>query len=533
MKKTLAIAACLIALTAFGVTVWWYSQAPQATSLNDNDIFLIERPSPHTNMFSTLATLKTYVGAGSYDPLGAAQAATNGLILFSNIYNGAFVGNGVNLTNVAGIGNNVALSPLSYGCIGDGVHDDSIGMSNCVAAANVGLVRNIDLQGRAYLINLTLKFTNPFVGLSGGMLIATNPTLRLILCTGDKDYFHDMIIAGPSNAAPGSMAISTAMKSNNDYVQAIKIERCFITNFWQGVALSNAVGTRIEGCGITACFSNSVFIVNADQTIIDGCVLGFANPFDLVDWGKGNYQSMTNCKAVWSEANLGTKIEDCDINFCAEAVHVETASISCQRDNFESLGCQSGQAVLHFTNCSANVGITVIGCNFGQQSLGWPGLAGVSNNLTSILIENSYNTSTLISGCQVAGYGDFVDFYQGASTEFAQANRWMPPNVLAVQGTKPGGNMLGQVVVYGQPSVNLPLTGSGTIPNLGSVNTWVQPQMMSTNAVDPNLPPYYITWPAAPTTPGACCFVNSNSTVYLLQSAPNGMTWTATNKIGR
>lgn len=40
-------------------------------------------------------------------------------------------------------------------------------------------------------------------------------------------------------------------------------------------------------------------------------------------------------------------------------------------------------------------------------------------------------------------------------------------------------------------------------------------------------------WPTAPLTRGGCALVNSNSFVYLLQSDPNGTTWTSTNKIGK
>ena len=46
------------------------------------------------------------------------------------------------------------------------------------------------------------------------------------------------------------------------------------------------------------------------------------------------------------------------------------------------------------------------------------------------------------------------------------------------------------------------------------------------------LPPNGNPWPGSALVPGACCFVNSNGTVYLLTSSPGSTTWAATNKLG-
>jgi hypothetical protein len=40
-----------------------------------------------------------------------------------------------------------------------------------------------------------------------------------------------------------------------------------------------------------------------------------------------------------------------------------------------------------------------------------------------------------------------------------------------------------------------------------------------------------IVWPTAPATRGGAFLLNSNGTIYLLTSAPNGATWAATNKL--
>jgi hypothetical protein len=39
-------------------------------------------------------------------------------------------------------------------------------------------------------------------------------------------------------------------------------------------------------------------------------------------------------------------------------------------------------------------------------------------------------------------------------------------------------------------------------------------------------------WPSWALTPGGCCFVNSNGSVYLLMSPPGGTNWSATNLLG-
>jgi hypothetical protein len=96
MKKLIIPFVVLCAATAFAITVYWFSQAPHVPSgLADNDIMLIERPSPHTNMYATMADMKTYIGAsGNFDPLGTAQNATNGLnpIAFTGLTGAGLLG---------------------------------------------------------------------------------------------------------------------------------------------------------------------------------------------------------------------------------------------------------------------------------------------------------------------------------------------------------------------------------------------------------------------------------------------------------
>lgn len=81
---------------------------------------------------------------------------------------------------------------------------------------------------------------------------------------------------------------------------------------------------------------------------------------------------------------------------------------------------------------------------------------------------------------------------------------------------------------------NMRLIGGQTVPNTGlsiedSTSEFARfggnGICNATNALS--------SWPTAPLTRGGFALVNSNSFVYLLQSDPNGTTWTSTNKIGK
>lgn len=57
------LALAVICWAAPGIVIYWYSQAPHAASVNDNDIMLIERPVPHTNMWLSMSQVKAYVAS--------------------------------------------------------------------------------------------------------------------------------------------------------------------------------------------------------------------------------------------------------------------------------------------------------------------------------------------------------------------------------------------------------------------------------------------------------------------------------------
>lgn len=62
MKKKLLFLGTLVLLCVAATTIQWYSQQPNAGSLQDTDIGVIERMSPHAYNSFTLAQLKAYIG---------------------------------------------------------------------------------------------------------------------------------------------------------------------------------------------------------------------------------------------------------------------------------------------------------------------------------------------------------------------------------------------------------------------------------------------------------------------------------------
>ncbi len=55
-------AICLIALTALGATIQWYSQQPVTTALKNTDVIVLETTGPQGYKSFTLTTLKSFLG---------------------------------------------------------------------------------------------------------------------------------------------------------------------------------------------------------------------------------------------------------------------------------------------------------------------------------------------------------------------------------------------------------------------------------------------------------------------------------------
>ncbi len=83
----------------------------------------------------------------------------------------------------------------------------------------------------------------------------------------------------------------------------------------------------------------------------------------------------------------------------------------------------------------------------------------------------------------------------------------------------------GSETISGDLSVGGNLTAASFTGNAaGLTNETLVGNSIPTNAMS--------SWPTAPASPGAISLVNSNGTLYELQSGANGLTWVATNLIG-
>ncbi len=76
------LAVCLVALTALGATIQWYSQQPVTTALKNTDVLVLETTGPQGYKSFTLTTLKGFIGTNG----AATYVITNAYItnLFAN-----------------------------------------------------------------------------------------------------------------------------------------------------------------------------------------------------------------------------------------------------------------------------------------------------------------------------------------------------------------------------------------------------------------------------------------------------------------
>ncbi len=94
MKRFLPfLAVCLVALTALGATIQWYSQQPVTTALKNTDVLVLETTGPQGYKSFTLTTLKGFIGtngASTYIITNAyitnLTALNNSLTYITNFY---------------------------------------------------------------------------------------------------------------------------------------------------------------------------------------------------------------------------------------------------------------------------------------------------------------------------------------------------------------------------------------------------------------------------------------------------------------
>lgn len=107
MKKKLSLFTLFLVMpfVIFGaIQIWWYSQAPHATSVNDTDIMLVERPVPHTNLWFNMAQLRSYTSTGITN-LTVSNAYITNIYVITGAVDNITVTNGI--TNLSLTANTV------------------------------------------------------------------------------------------------------------------------------------------------------------------------------------------------------------------------------------------------------------------------------------------------------------------------------------------------------------------------------------------------------------------------------------------
>lgn len=142
-KKALSLLLMLIGLSVMAgtITILWYSQAPHAPTINDNDIMLIERPVPHTNYWINMGQVKSYVNAGIIPVLI-----------------GPSINSFVNNVNIVEIGSTVNLTVLTWTLGGTAPTSQSINQG--VGGVPVGTLTVTDSSSYSVSRTYTLTVAN-------------------------------------------------------------------------------------------------------------------------------------------------------------------------------------------------------------------------------------------------------------------------------------------------------------------------------------------------------------------------------------
>lgn len=139
MKKKLLFLGALVLLCVAATQIQWYSQQPNAGSLQDTDIGVIERMSPHAYNSFTLAQLKAYIG-------GSGGLVPPSISVFNN-----------NKGNVE-IGSTVSGTVLTW-ALGGGAADSQI-INQGIGSVPVGTLTATDASSFTANRTYTLTVSN-------------------------------------------------------------------------------------------------------------------------------------------------------------------------------------------------------------------------------------------------------------------------------------------------------------------------------------------------------------------------------------
>lgn len=338
---------------------------------------------------------------------------------------GGFFGNAVGTTNKTGQGTDFYWNPVQppFNAAADGVTDDTLALSNCIQSAATSTSRQIDLQGKTYLITSQLTMTNTDMVLRNGKLITAN-NITMLKMANDRQKIEKVFFAGP--AIPGNTnSVAVWFENTGTYIQQPVIDGVKATNFWYGIYGNLGVETKVLHCQISACMGTNVWIRNSDQTLIENSTIGFNYQAteDFQDSGvtPASAHTESNTVAFYIYGGLGTTIRQCDTALVRQGVLADSVAITMYHDNFENLFAPTNFGAVDITN-SSQVNIDKVNFFNGQ---GFPAASAMS----AIILRVCTMSGCTINRLLYSGYSWAIDVLGASSNDLLNAPWIMANNI--------------------------------------------------------------------------------------------------------
>ncbi len=200
------LAVCLVALTAFGATVQWYSQQPVTTALKNTDVVVLETTGPQGYKSFTLLTLRNFIGTNppavtivnvsittnayiSY-LTNNYQYVTNQFVTFSFVTNLTAVNNSLTfITNNILYSTNIFVTNASLTFITNNTFWSTNATINNITNQNTTVQNTFNVNGKATLTVVNTLATTA----TNGFFVLTNswsggPTGTVDLSYSDQGY---------------------------------------------------------------------------------------------------------------------------------------------------------------------------------------------------------------------------------------------------------------------------------------------------------------------------------------------------------
>ena len=257
--------------------------------------------STSTNAAMTAAVL--YIVTNNPNAVNYTNAA--------NQFTGAFTGNGNGLTlsgtNIASATNAFSFTPLQFGAVGDGVHDDTLAISNMFNAVNAaaGSVR-VDYCSRSYSVSNTPPImTGANIEICNGTIIynSTNGAALSHIGNGAGNInIHNMTIYRPGAGVwPFTNNVGINLNAGGgNYTTADSIKNCEIYNFYTLIEGGGVGDSSIENNRLYDAWSSCIHFANSGAAADHDSIC-----YNDMDQDNSPYQPVmgqqTNCICIFYE----------------------------------------------------------------------------------------------------------------------------------------------------------------------------------------------------------------------------------------